>query len=433
MNGLQILRKGTIQTEESTSNEYIPSFYNFEYGKGNNYVIFNSASGAILKTHYSLISLERFLPDEIKELVSNGFIVPKDIDEVERTFNRVKRTGKETPNYFTIIPTTTCNAKCFYCYEEEYCKTTMGNLEVQKTIDYIVSNILTHDKFVLDWYGGEPLLCVSLIDKVIQGIQARVRIKEKSWESSITTNATLLSPELTKHAIEKWNLKTAHITLDGIEREHNIRKNISFPKGSAFRITLNAIGLLLQEEVFVNLRIHLDNNNKDNFDEVIKEIEPFFKYPNFHIFPTYLFPPEDDYPDSYIHDRDKEKLFYNVFKHLTKYERYNNLLELFPCPRISGCFATKSNTVVIAPNASLHSCVQDFSSNKNWHNDEKYMNFPSTVTECKQCKFFPICLGGCIYNKYKSGTVRTPCVRNRYIVLPLLQLLSEQIENKNTK
>lgn len=180
----------------------------------------------------------------------------------------------------------------------------------------------------------------------------------------------------------------------------------------------------MKNNISGNLRIHLDNNNKDDFSDIIKSIEPFFAFQNFHLFPTYLFPSEFCMTDSYICDDEKEKLFYDIFKILNK-AGYSNLIDSFPYPKTCGCFATKSNTVVIAPNGSLHSCVQEFLNPEDWINDEKFFEYPSSVESCKECTYFPICLGGCIHNRYLRGTVRTPCVRNRYIIKPLLQLISE--------
>ena len=153
-------------------------------------------------------------------------------------------------------------------------------------------------------------------------------------------------------------------------------------------------------------------------------VEPFFEFKNFNLFPTFLFPKEFYINKTYICDDDKEELFYNVFKILNE-TGYSNLVDSFPYPKTCGCFATKSDTVVIAPNGSLHSCIQEFSNLEDWENDEKFLEYPSNIECCKECKYFPICLGGCIHNRYLQGTVRTPCVRNRYIIRPLLKLMSE--------
>ena len=193
---------------------------------------------------------------------------------------------------------------------------------------------------------------------------------------------------------------------------------------SAFAETYKAITFLLNAGVYVNLRIHLDNQNKNSFPEIVRSINEFFEFDNFHLFPTFLFPSEFSMEENYIKDFRKEELFYNVFSVLKGSSYKQTIVESFPWPKIQNCFATKENTIVISPDGSLHSCVQEFLSD-DLNSNEKFCNYSQYCKECKNCKFFPICLRGCIHNRSIKGTVRTPCVRNKFVVHPLLQLLVE--------
>lgn len=242
---LKILREGKFQKDFLSAVKYIPSFYNVEEVSGVNRFIFNTATGAILKTSKDIEKIENFSVSQKIQLIKNGFLVPENTEEFIDYFSKIKPTNKEKPSFFTIIPTTACNAKCFYCYEEGYCKQTMSVKTISDVTHYLITNIKDTDKFVLDWYGGEPLLCVSAIDSIIQTIKAKVNLQDKHWESSITTNATLFNPDLINKAVLEWQLKSAHITIDGIEDDHNKRKNISLNGKSAFQSTINNIYLLL--------------------------------------------------------------------------------------------------------------------------------------------------------------------------------------------
>ena len=255
------------------------------------------------------------------------------------------------------------------------------------------------------------------------------KLKNNNWSSSITTNGTLLTKNLISHMTNKWHLESAHITIDGVEEEHNRRKNVSLNGESAFKKTHDGILELLKSGVYVNLRIHLDNHNKDSFSKILDSISDLMQFDNLHLFPTYLFPPEHEMADSYIKDFEKEDFFYDVFKALLNSNNKITLKDLFPKAKFNGCLASKSNAVVIAPDGTTHACVQDFSSvDKN--DTEKYHNFKYALEECKECPFLPICLGGCLYNRNLSNTMRTPCVRNRFVVKPLLKLLLEKNNNE---
>lgn len=417
-----ILRKSDKEREYHARCDYRSSHYNVCDATG--HVTYNVASGAVVDG-WSNCNVEGLSLEDIVVLVKNGFLVPTDCDEFANITSKLKIEAKGNINYFTIIPTTACNAKCFYCYEEGYCKQTMSGTQIDRLVDYICDQIEFEKSFTLDWYGGEPLLCVETIDDIILKLSLKGAFDNREWSSSITTNATLFDDELISHAICHWKLSVAHITIDGNELQHNARKNVSFNGDSAFRATLNAIYKLLKNGVYVNLRVHLDRNNKNSFGEILDDIARFFEFDNFHLFPTYLFPPEFKMPDSYIQDDEKEGLFFDIFNTMFEKKLVSNLVDLLPMPKKQGCFATDAHSAVVAPNGSLHACVQEFSSVEDWDEDYKFVNYIDVDSGCAQCKYFPICLGGCIHNRFLDGTVRTPCVRNRYVIKPLLELVNK--------
>ena len=62
--------------------------------------------------------------EQMQELISNHFLVPEDFDEYKsvnqlRKIYQTRSTG-EAINQYVILPTTFCNAHCFYCYESDY-------------------------------------------------------------------------------------------------------------------------------------------------------------------------------------------------------------------------------------------------------------------------------------------------------------------------
>lgn len=416
-----LLREGKEKSKWNANTQYVYSKYNISESLNKKSALFNSASGAIAVMD-SLNILDQSDDDMIR-LVENGFLVPNGVSEYDNYIHRINISDKKKPTFFTIIPTTACNARCFYCYEENYCKQTVDDNTLINIIDYL-GNQLDHDAdCVLDWYGGEPLLCVKQIDTIVDELKRQGKLV-KRWRSSITTNGTLLSQDLVYHIVNDWHLESAHITIDGTEEEHNRRKNIADNNGSAFKRTYNGIYYLLSAGVYVNLRIHIDHNNRYAFSEVLDELSDLFKFEKLHLFPTFLFPPEYNMAANYIKDSEKEDLFYDVFKALLASDYKTTLSELFPFPKGSGCFATKPNTVVIAQDGSIHACVQNFEKTNNV-SESVFSNFMYALESCKDCTFLPICLGGCLYNRNLKNTVRTPCVRNRYVVKPLLRILLE--------
>lgn len=427
---MRLLRKSKSKCDWLPNIEYISSFYNIAKTIRGCTAIYNAATGSVAIIEES--NLLNLTEEDRKILVENGIMVPKDTDEFLSYFSTIQMQPKKNINYFTIIPTTACNAKCFYCYEKGYPIQRITECTHSKILKYLKKNIGEQNEFVLDWYGGEPLLCVREIDRIVYGLEKSIDLTQKKWSSSITTNSTLFTEDLIHHAIDYWHLKEAHITIDGPEKDHNARKRVIFDGDSAFAKTRNTIIQLLEAGVYVNVRVHLDHNNENKFPELLHEISTFFDYDNFHLFPTFLFPPEFEMPNSYIADNEKEEFFKEIYKHIFKTNYKVTLIDSFPWPKNQSCFATKANTVVIGPDGNIHSCVQEFL-NDTIAQHKKFSDYSKYCYECKECLFFPICLGGCIHNHDLDSTVRTPCVRNRYIVKPLLELLIDSWQQGTIK
>lgn len=109
--------------------EYRLMLYVSKYEVDKGYVLVNNITSAIVyikKSEFMHILDKGFSTDYVRFLKENFFLVPldyKDYEECERVRKQfIKPLDKETcfahPNYFTILSTTQCNARCFYCYEK---------------------------------------------------------------------------------------------------------------------------------------------------------------------------------------------------------------------------------------------------------------------------------------------------------------------------
>ena len=111
----------------------------------------------------------------LTELVGSHFLVPEDKDEAETyvSFCYIARTLKlKQSGYtsFTILPTTACNARCIYCYEQGMQYVTMKEETVAQTIEFIKKVRSPKEKVNFLWFGGEPLVGERIIDKICAGM-----------------------------------------------------------------------------------------------------------------------------------------------------------------------------------------------------------------------------------------------------------------------
>ena len=124
-----------------------------------------------------------------EKLLKNEYIVPelKHIYEIDK-YNPAALT-------LTLAPTMCCNLCCSYCFEQNN-KTSKLELMDEETQNNIANYIERQSGKIKNinvvWFGGEPLLAVSVIarlTKIIKKITDENKIK---YNSSMVTNGTLI-------------------------------------------------------------------------------------------------------------------------------------------------------------------------------------------------------------------------------------------------
>lgn len=148
---------------------------------------------------------------------------------------------------------------------------TMSEETIRATIDYIMRS-KCGGEILLNWFGGEPLLRADIIDRIC------VELKERgvSFKSRITTNGSLITPELAKKIKNDWKSEFVQVSLDGEESEYNRRKAYVNLTGSPYELVMRNIGLLLEQGIFVNLRCNIDENNADTLNVFIDDLDSRF-------------------------------------------------------------------------------------------------------------------------------------------------------------
>ena len=210
---------------------------------------------------------------EMTALLRAGFLVKSDLDEAARYFkimDLLRATERKRPgkNGYTILPTTACNARCFYCYQEGIRFETMTEEMADKTVEYIARTRREKEPVRLHWFGGEPLVGEHIIDRICTALRDR----DIPYRSGMISNGSLFTPEMVKKAKELWHLRSIQITLEGREEEYCLRKRyVSFP-GSPYRAVLHNIHLLLQEGIRVMVRLNADEDNCEDLRLLIREL-----------------------------------------------------------------------------------------------------------------------------------------------------------------
>lgn len=142
-----------------------------------------------------------------------------------------------------------CNLRCTYCVHQDENKENRNHGSRQMTretalaaIDFLAKNSGKARDIVLSFYGGEPLLNFPLIEESVR--YAREIFKDKTVQFNMTTNGTLITPEIARFlAKNQFDIK---VSIDGPQEVHDrYRKKIA--GGGSFNEVKAGLQNLYQE------------------------------------------------------------------------------------------------------------------------------------------------------------------------------------------
>lgn len=370
---------------------------------------------------------------EMDELIARHFIVPESFDEGKsvkqlrallRKLNPPKRvTG------FTILPTTDCNARCYYCFESDHKRCTMTEELTERVIEYI-SEQCKSEPIEIGWFGGEPLVGKKRISQICEGL----RNKGIKFRSTMVSNAYLFDQDLIKVAKSEWNLINVQVTLDGTEDVYNTTKAYISPKDNPYKRVLRNIEDLLQNGIGVNIRLNVtDKNAKDLYDLIDLLADRFSDCKGFTcyshaVYENVGFEPlsYDDEGREYI-DKQTAALDYK----LVEKGLFGNLSRL-PELQVIHCMADNDACRLIYPDGTIGKCenkpssdgvgdvysdITDVDMNQQYKTIEEF-------SDCLDCALYPYCInlkhcpesGQCSKNKVEWKKRRyTSLVKDKYL------------------
>lgn len=383
--------------------------------------------------------------DYVDYLRRNYFLVPESFDEqtitdeLREVFRpKMTETYLDHPHEFTILTTTTCNANCFYCYEKGRTKAPMSADTAEKVADYIIKVHPKDREVILRWFGGEPLFNM----KVINIISQKLKDNNIKFICTMISNGYLFGDKVIEKAVNLWNLKSVQITLDGTEEVYNKAKNYIYKKGSPYQRVLNNIQLLLDNNIYVSIRMNLDMYNADNLKELTKEL--YERFGNNKYLGLYCYPLFEDSENPRTEEQLCE-LFKKVSEVDETFKQYGYLKggKISNMIRATHCMTDTGGGVVIATDGNIGLCEHyseseffshiDNPKEKDWENIKSWRDYQKPLDICADCPIYPSCirikkcsdLGSC--NIYlKARRVKLAQVDN-------LELYKQYINNRKSQ
>lgn len=416
------------------------SKYTFPFIFEEKYYVYNTLSNSLLELDseaYNVIesfeskqSLDTsvFPEDVLKELICNKIITENDDDDYLLYKSTIDRMRKQRDSmHLTLAPTMDCCFKCHYCFEKYKEKNYMTESVMSSIIKYI-SGLSELKSIRLTWFGGEPLMAVPQMDmfytmfKDVWG--------EKNFSSNIITTGYHINERVIE-VLKKIQVSSMQITLDGLKDSHNKVKFLN-ECPNVFDKVIENIDLISEKapEISIIIRVNLTKANMSEYVPLYKMVVNRFKGRNVSIAPAFVLDrgitnDNSDDDDIFFTPQQESDFILNLAA-----SNIDSPFIRYPKPFFSECAIRNDMAISFDPEGYAYKCWEIIG-NKEYAigklnedgrlydvnlkelNRQLYGADPLDDPKCMQCKYLPICCGGCpiqrIENKF-NGKCNNTCI-----------------------
>jgi len=360
--------------------------------------------------------------DVLDVLKEGGIVVDDNLNErdmLKIMFNRAKYNADYVA--FTIIPTHACNLACKYCYQGhgDILSSTMDEGTIKRTIKFIKKNSIGHRTLGVEFYGGEPLLFPDIVFRILEELKQFADENDIRLLTSFTSNGTLFTKEIVEK-LKDYNYGV-QITLCGPKEVHDAIR-IDKKGNGTYEKLMDVIRLFKKHGTGFHIRVDVDQGNYDTIKSLLEDLK------------------DRGHDDLYITFRPIGKdICYTEMERDSKEVDVVSLTYLFKMAHnmglktnplriqnyIEGCAAISDNFLAVDPKGDVYKCIAapGYTGHKfgtlSENGDLIDINYeiycawtlrdPLLIEECTECKFAPLCGGGCALAAYaKHDSITSP-------------------------
>ncbi len=354
--------------------------------------------------------------NESKNVFRNDLIIKYIINNSLRQ----KALNRKNILYLQMNVTNRCTENCKHCYLKD--KTLSNNKEAKITefIDILkqFENVAKKEakNLIVDLIGGDPLLR-SDIYVILEYLD------QKKIDYGIKGNPYLLFDNI--HLLKKLNLKRYQMSLDGLEKTHDMLRSLN-----SYQKTMSAIKLLNEENIPVNIKYTISERNQGDLWSLLYElyendiriaafsVSRYYEQneKGFHVSKEYYDKAFEELSKFYrmqIENKDI-KIYINLKEHLwipylmqKNYILKDYIKLIDENPYLSSCSMISCNSTFITSDGYYDVCpkIMNFKKTKNL---EEYMkekeNFLEEIVKnsCLECTWKKFCMG-CLAFRTDSG------------------------------
>lgn len=345
--------------------------YKVDDGSGG-LLLYNTAIGIDSFCHVADIDVSRYQDmladeynrDELKslELVKKGIWVPDDKDEQALLKSLYIRTVGSAELILIINPTEECNFRCKYCYEN-FSKGLMDEALQRKLIRFVEVNLHRYTGLKIMWFGGEPLLGMSVIRSLSQAFIEICKNNRKPYSAQLTTNGYLLDYE-TFVELVKYHVQSFQVTVDGIKDIHDSQR-VDKNGRETFNVILKNLLAIRDGRKYpaqIVLRTNFTYTLYQRLDDYIRNFCALFSDDrrfsfDIHLVGNWLGRAEDSVLKDIVGIDMYRTIFQAILEHPVGIKNLATI-PLHPAGRV--CMAARRNSYLVSSDGSIHKCTLIF-------------------------------------------------------------------------
>lgn len=221
---------------------------------------------------------------EINRMLTEGYLLSDRPQHIEQPLNKyLPFYINNRINGIVLQVTQNCNLKCKYCvyaingiYNRKHSSKHMEWDTAKKAIDYLRVHSKDLSNVRISFYGGEPMLNMALIEKVVLYAEKTMPYKKLSF--AMTTNLTLLSSDnINFFKNHKFKLT---VSLDGPKDVNDKNRFFAVNGESTYNTVIDNLHQLFADSDYYNNNLQINSVIDKSVDQ--QYISTFFH--NHHLF-----------------------------------------------------------------------------------------------------------------------------------------------------
>jgi len=396
---------------------------------GKDYLLHNTMYGSTLRFDGNVaVDVESLLnqPGRLtnieglrETLIREKFLIDESVNELQILQERRRRGIEDSNRYDVVImQTQDCNFRCRYCYEKH--KPSLMDKETATAVLGWLESIVPKVKVLyFSFFGGEPLLAKKSMLALSRQISHLCKKSETVLLGNVTTNGYLLDTNTARQLIAN-GFDNFQITIDGPPEHHDTLRPLKSGKGSFKQVFQNTLNLLQElKEKSVTLRTNFNGDNISSVPQLYEMIPGQYRS-RIRVSLEPIFRSGEVNADHDLTETEIGEIMTRIY-HGAQSMGFQVPDGTSGVGKLTYCFAERKQQAVVNYNADVFKCSTcDFESrnrvgfiNKEGRfiTERKYYDwiegdFPQG---CQQCKFLPLCMGGCRMRYLNEGKPGNSC------------------------